>query len=117
MNSLRLEGLTHPQWIIVPCLILCSLDLDSIRNSHGKSDESQTNLADSRHMGPDRCEHNQTETHMHLPKTLRTGREFVGHLMQISDSWTKVAGMKSSSFLVYAWRFIDCKLLPKEKLL
>lgn len=60
MNGVSLEGLTHAQWVIVPCLLLGILNLDSMRNSHGKSDECQTELAASMHMGMDRGGHNQT---------------------------------------------------------
>ena len=114
MNDVSLKGLAHAQWVIVPCLILCSLDLDSIRNSHGKSDGSQTELAASMHMGWTGVS-TIRQTHTHLPKNLGAGGEFVGHLMQIPDSWTKVPGMKQNSFLVCAWRVIDYELLQKEK--
>lgn len=55
LNGVSLEGITCAQWVVVSCLFLHTLRVGSVRNSHGKTDEYQTELAASMHMGMAGC--------------------------------------------------------------
>lgn len=63
--------------------LLYTLNLGFIRNSHGKTDDYQTVLATSMHIGMDVYTQNQTATNTrtHLPMNLGVGREYVGYLI------------------------------------